>query len=62
MEKYKFTYSYSVVVTADNESQAISKAGEILGSISELSLKIWLATHYKVEPVIESGGDMTDIN
>ncbi len=56
MEKYKFTYNYCVIVEADNENQAVGKAADILGRLSELSLKLWLVTHAKIEPVIENNG------
>lgn len=62
MEKFKFIYTYPITVTADNEMQAVGKAAEILGTISELSLKLWLVTHAKIEPVIESSGDFADPN
>jgi len=50
-KRYKFTYSYSVTVTADDEYQAVGKAADILGAIPELSLKLWLVNHAKIEPV-----------
>ena len=62
MEKFKFTYQYTVVVVANNENQAVGKAAEKLGTIPELSLKLWLVTHAKIEPVIESSSNMDDIN
>jgi len=50
---YKFTYSYSVTVTADDEYQAVGKAANILGTIPELSLKAWMVTHPKIERIEE---------
>lgn len=62
MNKFKFTYHYTVIVIADNENQAVGKAADILGSIPELPLKLWLVTHANIEPVIESSGNIDDIN
>ena len=56
MEKFKVTYTYPVVVTAYDKDEAIGKAGDVLSSVSELSLKLWMASHSKTEPVIEGNG------
>ena len=63
MEKYRFTYQYVVVVEAFNELEAVGKAANVLGTAGELSLKLWLVTHAKIEPVIESSGtDFSDVS
>ena len=63
MEKYQFTYTYNVVVEAFSENEAVGKAANILGTVPELSLKLWLVSHAKIKPVIESSGaDFSDIS
>lgn len=62
MNKYRFDFTYSVVVMANNENEALSKTTDILALVSEQALKLWLTTHYKVETVIESGGNLADAN
>jgi len=56
MAKFRFTYTYDVVVDTFDENEGIGKAAEILGTINELSLKLWLVTHYSVKEVIEGNG------
>ena len=62
MEKFRFTYTYDVVVEAFNEVEAVGKAANVLGTVGELSLKLWLVTHSHIKPVIESSGDFADPN
>jgi len=63
MEKYRFTYEYVVVVEAFNKAEAVGKAANVLGTVNELSLKLWLVTHCNVEPVIEpSDTNFSDVN
>lgn len=62
MDKWQFTFNYNATVMANSKDEAIIKAIEVLTSISEPALKLWLASHYKAEQIIESGGNLADIN